>query len=315
MKKNLVIIISLLLVLTGCKQATYSNDTLDIGYKNNHYQINDITETTIYNQLNDQISEYEIEFTSETPIIVLSTSTANILDAIGLNIVGTVDSKDLNENLQTKLNQGEIVNLGSALEPNLEQIAKVDYQLSFVSSSINHSDAVNKIDNLIRLSQETYSDVLITIYSLITITDTGYELFDQLMEIDQQAKALMDDRYQDDEVLVLRYAYDAVKIASDASFVGSLAVQLNLNNIYGDNKDIAVETSLEHILTLNPDVIIILGKGDEMETYFTDLMNQGVFDNLAAYQNDKLFILKSQSLSGNIDSPSLLLKLSQEMYE
>lgn len=316
MKKLLSIITVGLLVLAGCSSNAINTVALDFNQSGDNYSLNVTDDMTSYNQLITDLDSLGIEFDSQTPVAVLATSTANILDSIGMNIVAVTESDDLDDNLKAKLESGEVTNLGSALEPNLETLVQTDSQVVFVGSNMPHTDQYSSLDNLVVLPQENYAEIFYTVYGLMqefSLGDDAQAVFNQLVTTDQEAKSLVTDK-DFGNVAILKYAYGNVTIAPDNTYAGSLLTELGVDNMYGDLKDVDLPMDKEKLLTDDPDVLIIYGKGDEAKTEIEDLIASNKLDNLTAAKNDQIYILQSQSLNVDIDSPSTLLELSKDLY-
>ncbi len=316
MKKLFSIIVVSILILSGCQSQTVDTAALEFAQNGGDYQLNVTDQMSAYNQLITDLEGLGIKLNADTPVAVLATSTANILDSLGMNIVAVTDSSDLNSNLTTKLESGEITNLGSALEPNLELLYQTDAEVVFVGSNMPHTEQYSFLDNLIVLPQESYPEIFYTVYGLIEtfgLGDQAQDVFNDLVTTDQQAKALITDKELGD-VAILKYSYGNVTIAPDNTYAGSLLTELNIDNMYGDLKDVDLPMDREKLLTDDPDIIIVYGKGDDAVAEINELIDSAKLDNLTAAQNDQIYILQSQSLNADIDSPDTLLKLSQDIY-
>ncbi len=265
MKKLISMIIVSVLVLTGCSSNTVNTTALEFTKSGNDYELKSNEEMTSYNQLITDLDNLGLDLNADTPVAVLATSTANILDSLGMNIVAVTDSDELDDNLQAGLADGSITNLGSALEPNLETLYTVNPDMVFVGSNMPHVEQYSSLENLIVLPQEQYAEIFYTVYGLIEEFGLGTEaqtVFNQLVTTDQQAKALITDQELGD-VAMLKYAYGNVTIAPDNTYAGSLLTELNIDNMYGDLKDVDLPMDREKLLTDDPDVISVYGKGEE----------------------------------------------------
>lgn len=312
MYKLLYLLVLMVVLLTGCTDV-YNTNELNFSKVGSNYNL-DTEGIEVYNNLETTLNSFSVTLNKDTKVAALTTSTANILDALGMNIVGVTYSDDLSDNLKAQLESGEIYNLGSVLEPSIETLLIADPDLVFASDGMPPRDQYQFIDNLIYLPQSYYEDIFYSVYCLTEEFGLSHDVFNSLVEIDQEAKSLADDRLDDRSVAVFTYAYDNLEMVSSNSFIGSMLSQIGITNMYGEYQDVDLATSYEKILLDNPDVIIIFGKGDNMQEYISTLVEDGLFDNLDAYPDNTYFI-QSQSLSANIDSPKLLLQLSREIYE
>lgn len=316
MKKLLSTVIIGLLILSGCQSEAVNTVALEFTKSGDDYSLNTTEEMTTYNQLITDLTNLQVDLNADTPVAVLATSTANILDSIGLNIVAVTDSKDLNQNLTDKLANGEITNLGSALEPNLELLYQVEPDVVFVGSNMPHTDQYDFLDNLVVLPQENYAEIFYTVYGLMEQFNLGAQaqaVFNQLVTTDQEAKSLISDQDLGD-VAILKYAYGNVTIAPDNTYAGSLLTELSIDNMYGDLKDVDLPMDRERLLTDDPDIIIVYGKGEDAVSEINDLIASSKLDSLTAAQNNHIYVLESQSLNVDIDSPATLLELSKDVY-
>lgn len=316
MKKILSLIVVGVVMLTGCS-STYNTTALEFTSSGGNYALDVTEEMNAYNTLIEDLTNLNIELNSETPVAVLATSTANIVDSLGMNIVAVTASDDLNDNLQAGLDDGSIANLGSAIDPNLETMYSSEPDVVFVGSNMPHKDNYTFLDNIIVLPQESYPEIFYTVYGLMTSFGLGEQaqtLFNDLVTTDQQAKELVTDK-ELGNVAILKYAYGNVTIAPDNTYAGSLLTELGIDNMYGDLSDVDLPMDKEKLLTDNPDILIIYGKGDDAKAEIEKLINSSKLDNLTASQNDQIYILESQSLNVDVDSPSTLLELSKDLYE
>lgn len=316
MKKLLSVILISIFGLSGCQSQTINTEALDFTKDGDNYSLKSTAEMTSYNQLLTDLDDLGLELNSDTSVAVLATSTANIVDSLGMNIVAVTDSKDLNPHLTSQLESGEVTNLGSALEPNLELLYDVNPDLVFVGSNMPHNDQYSFLDNLVVLPQENYPEIFYTVYGLIDRFDLGQQandVFNQLVTTDQAAKSLITEQ-QFGDVAMLKYAYGNLTIAPDNTYAGSLLTELNIDNMYGDLKDVDLPMDREKLLTDDPDMIIIYGKGDDAIAEIEELINSSKLDNLTASKNNQIYILESQSLNVDIDSPNTLLELSKDVY-
>lgn len=314
--RKLFIWIMLIFTLTGCN-STYDTTSLVFEKDENNYSLDDNVRVESVEALKNNLDLLNVDLESNTPIAVLATSTANALDSLGMNIVAVTSSKNLNQNLQDKLAAGSIIDLGSPIDPNVEQLLIANPTVTFVGSNMPHQEQYDGISNLIVLPQEQYADIYYTLDTLIDEFDlpqSSHDVFNQMVETDQMAKELGHSSQIDGSVVALKYAYGDVTIAPDNTYIGSLLTELGIDNFYGDMTDINLPMSKEQLLLDNPDYIIVYGKGDDMKAEIEELKNDSDLQNLHAFANDQVIILESDSLNADIDSANTLLTLSEDLY-
>lgn len=315
--KKIFGIILLLITLTGCGEKTINSIALNFEQNGDNYELVPDQNAQNYHQLITDFEDMDIELNADTPVAVVATSTANILDELGMNIVGVTNSDGLNDNLQAGLASGDITGLGSPMEPNLETLKLLNPDIVFVGSNMPYQVEYDSIDNLITLPQELYYDIYYTIWALITEFDLGedaHTVFNTMVTTDQEAKSLADSKTIDGDVAALKYAYENITIAPSNTYVGSLLTELGIDNMYGDYTDVDIPMSKEQLLLDDPDYIVVYGKGEGMEEQLNELISDPDLSNLTAYKNDHIYILQSISLNADIDSANTLKSLSEDFY-
>ncbi len=316
MKKYIGLLI-LALILTGCSSQTIATDSLSFDQKGDNYSLSKDVESETLTQLQTDLDELNLDLNQDTKVAVIATSTANIIDELGMNIVASTSSKKLNDNLKQELNDGSIIDLGSPLEPNMEQLLKTDADVVLVGSNMPHQDKYDTIDNLVVIPQKQYYDIFYSVDTLIKKFGLGEQaqtVFNQMVVNDQEAKKIAENQKIDGNAVALKYAYGNITIAPNQTYIGSLLQELNIPNLYGENKDIDVPMSKEQLLLDNPEYIIIYGKGDDMQEKISDLKTNDDLKNLQAYQDNHIIMLQSESLNADIDSAKTLLELSKDIY-
>ncbi len=304
-------------ILTGCGNQTIATDSLSFEQKGDNYSLSKDIESETLTQLQTDLDNLNIDLNKDTKVAVIATSTANIIDELGMNIVASTNSKQLNDNLKQGLSDGSVIDLGSPLEPNMEQLLKTDADVVLVGSNMPHQDKYDTIDNLVVVPQKQYYDIFYTVDTLIKkfgLDQKAQSVFNQMVETDQEAKEIAKNQKIEGNAVALKYAYGNITIAPNQTYIGSLLQELNIPNLYGENKDIDVAMSKEKLLLDNPEYIIIYGKGDDMQEKIEDLKTNDDLKNLKAYQNNHIITLQSESLNADINSANTLLELSKDIY-
>ncbi len=312
-----ILILVFVFVLTGCGNQTIATDSLSFEQKGDNYSLSKDIESETLTELQTDLDNLNIDLNKDTKVAVIATSTANIIDELDMNIVASTNSKKLNDNLKQKLSDGSIIDLGSPLEPNMEQLLKTDADVVLVGSNMPHQDKYDTIDNLVVVPQKQYYDIFYTVDTLIKkfgLDQKAQSVFNQMVETDQKAKEIAKDQKIEGNAVALKYSYGNITIAPNQTYIGSLLQELNIPNLYGDNKDIDVAMSKEKLLLDNPEYIIIYGKGDDMQEKIEDLKTNDDLKNLKAYQDNHIITLQSESLNADINSANTLLELSKDIY-
>lgn len=92
MKKHLIFCCACILLLTACTSNTYETSTLKFQKNGDDYQLVETEGAENYTELIENLSELESTLNEDTEVAVLSTSTANIVDKLGMNITAVTES-------------------------------------------------------------------------------------------------------------------------------------------------------------------------------------------------------------------------------
>ncbi len=152
-----LMLILVLLILPGCQAKNYQSPNIAFTEQGGNWQLDATNET--YETFKTELAELNPDAKADLTVGVLSSSTANVAEALGLNIVAAPESKYLDESLQAKMDNGDVTSIGSAISPNLETIAKVNPDILLVASTMPHQDTYQNFDNVISVPQDYYSDI------------------------------------------------------------------------------------------------------------------------------------------------------------
>lgn len=314
--KKIAFLFIFVLGLSGCQTKIYETNELNFTKEGENYALNVDDAPDSYNQFVSDLNDLDVKLDQDSKVAVLTSSTANIVSALGMNVTAVTKSDNLDDNLKAGLKTKSIKDLGNPMSPNLEQLAMEKPDVVFIGSNMPHQDSYDDIANVVYVPQDNYADIFYSCYALIkefNLDQSAHDKFNELVATDQEAKKIAKG-HELKNVAALKFAYGDVTIAPDNTYVGSLLTELNIDNMYGDLKDVSIPMSKEKLLLDNPDSIILYAKGDDFDDYLTDLKNDADLHNLKAYQNHQIYVLKSTSLSTDIDSPKTLLDLANEVY-
>lgn len=318
MFKKATIVTMMLFLFTGCTQVEHKSYETKFTKNNNIYSLVDFEENEGYIETKENLDKVSIEKNKDTKVAALTTSTANILSEAGLNVVAAPQSESLDVKLQEKQKSGEVLNLGSALEPNLEVLMSSGAQITFVSNAMPHSDSYNNIENLISLPQKTYQDIYITLQLLSETfkTNDSVNLINQLAKKDQEAKSYVEGSNKKiTNIISLQYTYGQVSINNKNSFIGSMLEELNLNNAFADKADNSLAVNLEEIYALDPEYIVVFAHGGLDEQLNETIAKNEKIKELSAYKNNKIIVLDDITASADLNAADSFLQLTKALYE
>ncbi len=316
MMRKILFVLVFIVTLSGCQAKIYETDELNFTNDGENYGLDTKNAPDSYQQFVSDLDALDGELNQKTKVAVLTSSTANIVSALNMNVVAVTKSDNLDDNLKSGLENDSITDLGNPMSPNLEQLKQVQPDVVFIGSNMPKQDSYDEIDNVVYVPQDYYADIFYSCYALITefnLSNEAHNKFNELVTTDQKAKELAKNQSLENTA-ALKFAYGDVTIAPDNTYVGSLLTELNIDNMYGDLKDIDIPMSKEKLLLDDPDSIILYAKGDDFDEYLSNLKTDKDLQNLTAYKNNQIYILKSISLSTDIDSPTSLFDLAKEVY-
>lgn len=309
--KKLILITYITLILSGCAQINATDSPiLSFNTTSKNYSVNNLNKFEKYNKLNDQLNEFE----NIKNVCALTTSTANLLYELGANLTAAPNSDMLLQQIKEKQNSGEILNLGSALTPNIEIYKKAKCDITFVADSMPHSKDYENIDNLVQLAQTNYEDLFITISVLNSNLNfsKSQEILNDLITSDQTARKSLSSKIE--EAPILQFTPDGLYSSKNNSFVSSMARQIGIENsldsIIKSDSPITNET----LLNLNPEYIIIYAHNID-KSIITNFINSDKFKEIDAVKNNNVIILDQVSNSADLNSTHSLQSLINTVNE
>lgn len=195
-------------------------------------------------------------------IIVLSLATATILEGLGIDIVGLVNTK---RQLSDGLNK--LPKVGTPIKPNIEKILELKADLVITSSNFYNvqRDMFSKNNiNALYVDNISYADTKKSIEYFGRYFDKekeAEELLTQFNLIESRQSAKINGRSKP-RVLILHSNTKEIQMATSQSYSGSLIKELGAYNIAdnfdADKKRTYVNISLEQIAKENPEIILTI---------------------------------------------------------
>ncbi len=254
-------------------------------------------------------------------IVACSVATAEILDKLGIDLIGVPhsDVSSLPERYKS------VEEVGSAMSPDMEIIESLypDYAFApvslisdlmpkFEATGINYGFLnLNNIDGMYK-----------------TIADLG-----ELLDREKEAKVLVDDyekfmaefreKIKDKKgkkVLILMGLPGSYVIATENSYAGSLVEMAGGENVYAgtDQQFLAVNT--EDILSKNPDIILRTAHAmpeDVMGMFKEDFEKNDIWKHFDAVEKGEVYDLDHSKfgMSANFNYKEALKDLEEVLYE
>ena len=206
-------------------------------------------------------------------IVVLEYSFADALLSVGVRPVGLAQEATGSDLPYLDRQLGGVAVVGSRAQPSLEKILALKPDL-IVADLDRHKalyGQLSKIAPTLVLNSRlgSYSDILAQSQLLAGVV--GREKLMAARVRDHQAllnKVLAVQGQRKTSLMVVSARSDSLTAFDQDSFVGSLVARLGRPNPFKLGGNVRAETSLEGLLTLNPDTLILLG--NKNETLVTD---------------------------------------------
>ncbi len=259
-----------------------------------------------------------MELNEQTKVAAVTTSTANILAESGLNVVAAPESDLLSDELKEKQANGEVVNIGSAIDPSQEALVDSGAELIFITDAMPTSHNNTDVLNTISMPQSSYTDIYydLQVFKDVFNAPNAQDLINQMAVVDQAAKLDASESVKIENVAAFQYMMGSLAIANENTFIGSLLTELGINNVYADFNDSNLAINYEQLLADDPKYIIVFASSGGEEAY-NNLVAQSpeVLNELTAYKNDNIIIIDNFSGSSDLDSAKALDMLVSKLYE
>lgn len=204
------------------------------------------------------------------------------------------------------LNLGdEVANLGSLMEPNLEELIAAAPDLVIASS--NTTSNVELLSSLEELGVPTIYFGVNSFTDYLEMLDvctqiTGHTENYQTYGLDVQAqveKAKAQNDGSAPTVLLLRSASTSCKVKnSKGTVLGEILADLGAVNIADSDTSLLEDLSMEQIIADDPDYIFVVFQGSDQDaaqkTLDAALISNPAWDTLSAVQNDHFYLMEKE---------------------
>lgn len=316
MKKILLTILTVISVLALVACQNSKEKEKETKYETN---LETNTETIIEteNETKDtKISESKIQSEAKYHNVVCgSTTAAEYLDALGVDIVGVSNQDNTPERYK------DVTRVGAPRKLNYETIVSLKPDLFIgdkLLENISSEDLKNQNIETLYLNNSNINEIKENIKNLAQLFGKQDKAKDIIENIDNEAKNAINDAkdLEGKKVVVLFGAGDKYMLATKTSFIGGLLEELKLDNIANYiSKDPRpyVPFSLETVVEQNPDYILTLSHGNKevMEKAFKEELEKDLWKSTNAVINGKVYALDDNKfpVTGNIHIGKILLDL------
>ena len=199
----------------------------------------------------------------------------------------------------------EVANLGSLMEPNLEELIAAAPDLVIASSNTTSNvELLSSLEELgvptIYFGVNSFTDYLemLDVCTQITGQPQNYQTYglDVQAQVDK-AKAQNDGSAP--TVLLLRSASTSCKVKnSKGTVLGEILADLGAVNIADSDTSLLEDLSLERIIADDPDYIFVVFQGSDQaaaqKTLDAALTSNPAWDTLSAVQNGRFYLMEKE---------------------
>ena len=204
------------------------------------------------------------------------------------------------------LNLGdEVANLGSLMEPNLEELIAAQPDLVIASSNTTSNvELLPSLEDLgvpvIYFGVNSFNDYLemLDVCTQITGQTQNYQTYGLDVQA-QVEKAKEQDDGSAPTVLLLRSASTSCKVKnSKGTVLGEILADLGAVNIADSDTSLLEDLSMERIIADDPDYIFVVFQGSDQDaaqkTLDAALTSNPAWDTLSAVQNGNFYIMEKE---------------------
>mgnify|MGYP005764845367 CR=1 FL=1 len=204
------------------------------------------------------------------------------------------------------LNLGdEVANLGSLMEPNLEELIAAQPDLVIASSNTTSNvELLPSLEDLgvpvIYFGVNSFNDYLemLDVCTQITGETQNYQTYGLDVQA-QVEKAKEQDDGSAPTVLLLRSASTSCKVKnSKGTVLGEILVDLGAVNIADSDTSLLEDLSMERIIADDPDYIFVVFQGSDQDaaqkTLDAALTSNPAWDTLSAVQNGNFYLMEKE---------------------
>lgn len=269
-------------------------------------------------QQNGGIAEQEPQ-ESEERVVAASVAVVQILDALGVPMVGVpTSSYDLPESV------AKVTRIGSAMTPDIEVIADLEPSVVVSVDSLSEDlksqfDSMNVESQFVNLnSYQGLQEAISTLGKRFEKEDKAEELLasfaERIKDLEDAAKG-----QEAPSVLIIFGAGDSFMAASESSYVGNLAALVGAKNVLEDAKGSFVPVDMEYLAEKNPDYILFMSHANPEESlaaFEKEFESNEAWKNFDAVKNGKVVALESTyfGMSANLLAVDAMEQLAGILY-
>ena len=298
--KSAICILLLIALLTGC-----GGKVADVVSSGNQEVLSEDSKFRLF----EPDGSVFISDTIPERVIVVSVSTAEIMDALGIEMVGmTRTTKPISEKLKA------LPTVGFPMQPNIESITALNPDLVILTYDFKNQNKEKMEQHNIPayfIDNQSYKGTMESI-EMLGKAFGKQEAADKLLkEMKEKEKLVFEKTNKDNppKVLILFGTSESFMMARDTSFTGEMLKMLGGKNIIND-ADIKLSSdtgnyipmSIEKVVEMNPDIILRISHGTVEATqmlYEQEFLRNPIWNTISAQQNNKVYDLPQDLFFSN----------------
>lgn len=267
----------------------------------------------------DESNKDEVTNSSDKEVVVAtSVAVTEILDKLGVEVSGVpTTSYELPESV------ANATKVGNPMSPDLEIIKSLNptcvVSVDTLGSDFEKKFTENNIPSMF-VNLSTVDGLKQTIADLGEKFNKTEKANEILEELENKEKELsLNNKENDEEVLILFGAPGSVMVSTNLSYVGNLVEIAGGNNIFESETSSFMQVNMEEIIKRNPDKILIMTHAlpEEGKKTVEEEFAKETWKQLDAIKNNKVYYLENEyfGMSANLKVIEALDKIGEILYE
>lgn len=278
-------------------------------------------EEAVDNNSGEQVTADKDE--AEERVIASSVAVVEILDALGVSMVGVpTSSYDL------PVSAADAERIGNPMSPDMEIIASLEpdviVSVGTLSSELQQQfETIGAETEFVDLSgYDGLKEAIVSLGERFGAADRAAEIVAELESKEEEVNERISAGSENEgpSVLVVFGANSSFMVASEDTYVGDLVKRVGGVNIIEDAPSAFSPVDMEYLADKNPDYILFMAHANPEESlaaFKTEFETNEAWQNFDAVVNDKVYALDTGyfGMSANLLAADAMEKLADIFYE
>lgn len=256
---------------------------------------------------------------SENRVVATSVAIVEILDALGVEMVGIPTSS-----YELPASVKDATKVGNPMSPDMEVIKSLEPTIVFSVATLEAAlkdsfNAVNIQSEFVNLN--SYEGLIDSIKLMGEKTNTKDKADELVKEIEERVNKVAQNKKDGNEstVMIIFGVSGNFQTVTEKSYVGDLVKRAGAKNIIEDAQSGFIPVDIEYLASKNPDYILLMTHANPEESkaaFEKEFSENPVWNNFDAVKNDKVIALDSKyfGMSANLFAPDAMEKLEEIFY-